>query len=482
MKNVIDEIVSPLEHVMNLSIINGVVPDKMKIAKVIPIYKKGDQLELSNYRPISLLSSISKILEKIIYKRTIKFIRSFNILSDSQFGFRQKHSTSHAILNFINHVATAIDDHLHTIGIFLDLSKAFDTIDHEILLHKLSHYGIRGTALDWFSSYLSGRQQFVSINGHNSNYNKIACGVPQGSLLGPLLFILYINDFQNSSDVLSFILFADDTSVFLSHKNPVTLLDTINTELKFIYEWICCNKLSLNVQKTQCMLFSNSISSLPGNISLDNTLINLADSTKFLGLIIDNKLSWREHIYNQCKLLSRNIGIINKLKIMFPSDVLLNLYSTLVLPYLNYGILAWGNSGIQLERLLLLQKRAIRIICHESRLAHTDSLFNIKKVLKVHDIYNLRLGCLMYQFNTNELPHALSLLFTTNESFHNYPTRQSSCFHLPLLRTVYKQKTLIYTGPFFWNSLDDSLKQSPSLISFKRNLKTILIDNYKNSM
>ena len=230
------------------------------------------------------------------------------------------------------------------------------------------------------------------------------------------------------------------------------------------------------------MLFSNSISSLPGNISLDNTLINLTNSTKFLGLIIDNKLSWREHIYNQGKLLSRNIGIINKLKNMFPSDVLLNIYSTLVLPYLNYGILAWGNSGIHLERLLLLQKRAIRIIFHESRLAHTDPFFHIKKVLKVHDLYNLRLGCLMYQFNTNELPHTLSLLFATNESFHNYPTRQSTSFHLPLLRTVYKQKTLIYTGPAFWNSLDDSVKQSPSLVSFKRNLKNMLINNYKNSV
>ena len=245
----------------------------MKIAKVVPIYKKGESLDTSNYRPISLLSSISKILEKIVYSRTIKFIRSFDLLSNSQFGFRQKHSTTHAILYLINHIATAVDDHLHTLGIFLDLSKAFDTIDHEILLSKLSHYGIRGKALEWFRSYLTGRKQFVSLNGTNSNFKNITCGVPQGSLLGPLLFILYINDFQNSSNLLSFILFADDTSVFFSHKNPNTLVDTVNTELSRIHEWICCNKLSLNVLKTHGMFFSNSISRLPSNVFLIISLI-----------------------------------------------------------------------------------------------------------------------------------------------------------------------------------------------------------------
>ena len=243
LKKIITEIAIPLEHVINLSIVNGIVPDKMKIAKVIPIHKKGDPLDISNYRPISLLSSISKVLEKIIHKRTIRFLKNLDIFSDSQFGFRQKHSTTHAIFYFIDHIASAIDDHLHTLGSFLDLSKAFDTIDHEILLYKLSHYGIRGKALEWFRSYLTNKKQFVSINGLNSDCNDITCGVPQGSLLGPLLFILYINDFQNSSNVLSFILFADDTSVYFSHKNPDTLLNTVNSELKCIHEWICCNKL-----------------------------------------------------------------------------------------------------------------------------------------------------------------------------------------------------------------------------------------------
>ena len=194
----------------------------MKIAKVIPIFKKGNPLEMSNYRPISLLTSFSKILEKLIYTRTIDFFRSCQILSNSQFGFREKHTTSHAILHFINNVANALDNHSHTIGIFLDYSKAFDTIDHDILLSKLSYYGVRGKALDWFRSYLSNRQQFVSLDGTISSSKPVTCGVPQGSLLGPLLFIIYINDFQNSSTKLSFILFADDSNFFIPTETSIS--------------------------------------------------------------------------------------------------------------------------------------------------------------------------------------------------------------------------------------------------------------------
>ena len=268
LKAIIPEIVKPLTYIFNLSIVNGIVPQKMKLAKVVPIFKKGDALIVSNYRPISLLTSISKILEKIIYSRTVKFLQNKNVLSDSQFGFREKQSTSHAILTFLDKVARATDNHLHTIGVLLDFSKAFDTINHKILLYKLQHYGIRGIALKWFENYLNNRQQFVSINDSNSSIKTVGCGVPQGSILGPLLFIIYINDFRNSSKTLSFLLFADDSNIFYSHRNPKFLIDTINTELHHVAEWIKTNKLSLNLDKTHFMLFSNSLKNLPGNIIL----------------------------------------------------------------------------------------------------------------------------------------------------------------------------------------------------------------------
>ena len=245
--------------------------------------------------------------------------------------------------------------------------KAFDTIDHNILLYKLSFYGIRGKAFrSWFRSYLSDRKQFVFLNAVKSSMQPVTCGVPQGSLLGPLLFLLYINDFPQSSKILSFqILFADDSSVFYSEKNPRKLLQTINSELISVNDWIIANRLSLNLVKTNYMLFSNTLASLPDNIIFNDVQITEVLSTKFLGLHIDSKLNWKDHISYLCKLLSRNTGVINSLKSIFPKNVLkCMLYSTFILPYINYGILAWGNAAnVHLDGLLKVQKRAIRIIC-----------------------------------------------------------------------------------------------------------------------
>ena len=205
-----------------------------------------------------------------------------------------------------------------------------------------------------------------------------------------------MNDFQNSSKVFSFTLFADDSSVFFSHNDPNVLLDTVNTELNQVEEWICANKLSLNLNKTQSMLyFTVTWQYLHKQ---NKTVISLVDSFKFLGLTIDNKLSWKEHNLHLSKTLSRNVGIITKLKMSFPKYILKTLYSTLILPYLNYGVLAWGNSyNYQLDKLLILQKRVMRIICHTDRLSHTNCLFFENKILKIHDLYNLFLGCCMFQ-------------------------------------------------------------------------------------
>ena len=482
LKQIVLQIAEPLVHIFNLSLTSGVVPGKMKTAKVVPIFKKGNKLNLSNYRPISLLTSLSKILEKIIYKRTVTFLKDNKVFCNFQFGFREKHSTSHAILTLINTITSAIDKSLHTIGIFLDFSKAFDTIDHTILLHKLSHYGIRGKALEWFRNYLSNRNQYVSLNGHNSPIMPINCGVPQGSLLGPLLFIIYINDFHKSSSILSFILFADDSNLFYSHRDPATLLSTINSELNRVTDWIKANKLSLNLKKTYYMLFSNTLTTLPANILFDKVPIEKVKNTKFLGIIIDDKLSWKSHTDNLSKLISRNIGVLNKLKYMFPSSVLLSLYFTLCFPYLNYGILAWGNSTCQqLNRLLLLQKKAMRVVCNTGYLSHTDQLFLDKKVLKVSDLYLFNLGQFMFKLINNELPNVFTDLFISNNALHNYPTRQSNFFHLPLTRTLLAHKTFVFTGPKFWNSLDPSLKDIERLHRFKREIKSLLLKQYQTN-
>ena len=254
-KAYISAIAEPLSYLINLSISTGIVPDNIKVAKIIPIYKSECHSNFTNYRPISILPAFSKFFEKVMFDRIVNFLEKQNIFYEHQYGFRQKHSTSLAIIQLVHQISIAIDNKELSAGIFLDLSKAFDTVNHGILLNKLEHYGIRGTALDWIKNYLYNRKQFVEFNNVSSNLCIINCGIPQGSILGPLLFILYINDISNSSKLLKFILFADDTNIFFSSCNLDQLGTTLNKELGKISQWLIANRLSINIKKTKYVFF-----------------------------------------------------------------------------------------------------------------------------------------------------------------------------------------------------------------------------------
>jgi retron-type reverse transcriptase len=225
-------LVNVLTHIINLSLENGIFPTKLKLAKVIPLFKQGDRTNVNNYRPISLLPQFSKIFEKVFYNRLSDFFEKFEILSKSQYGFRKKSSTSFAIIDMLSNIYNALNNNLLPIGVFIDLQKAFDTINHDILLFKLRHYGIRGLAYDWIKSYLIDRKQFVSLDDIYSETKSISCGVPQGSILGPLLFLIYINDIENTSKKLKFVLFADDTNIFYSDNNINNLKSNLELELE----------------------------------------------------------------------------------------------------------------------------------------------------------------------------------------------------------------------------------------------------------
>ena len=233
-KNVAHIISGPLADIFNLSLSTGSVAEHLKVAKVIPIFKKENVEIFSNYRPVSVLPCFSKILERLIFNRCMDYINNYNILNEKQFGLRPKHSTYMAIIELVDKIANAVEKNETAVGIFLDLSKAFDTINHDILLYKLEYYGFRGVTLDWFKSYLSNRKQFVRYQMHDSNHKIINCGVPQGSILGPLLFILYINDIVNTTSLLELILFADDTTLLFSHPDIASQNDIINIELQEI--------------------------------------------------------------------------------------------------------------------------------------------------------------------------------------------------------------------------------------------------------
>ena len=244
----------PLAHIFNLSLSGGVFPSKLKLCRVIPIFKAGNPLECDNYRPISLLSSISKVLEKIVSKKLIDHLLTNDLLYTHQYGFLPGRSTEHNLLQITNYISQALNEGNYCVGVFLDLKKAFDVCSHEILLEKIKKMGIRGVAYNWFKNYLAGRSQFVDINGCKSDPLNLDISVIQGSTLGPILFLCYINDFFAASTLFS-VLFADDATTLGKGKNLADLTIYINGELQKIANWFRANKMSVNTAKTKFIVF-----------------------------------------------------------------------------------------------------------------------------------------------------------------------------------------------------------------------------------
>ena len=250
-----NDICKPLSIIFNKSFASGECPDLLKMASTVPIFKKDSKLIVSNYRPISLLSNINKILEKLMFKRVYDFLEKYKCIYKLQFGFRSKHSTNHALVDITETIRAALDDKKIAGGIFVDLQKAFDTVNHEILIEKLSHYGIRGKTNDWFRSHLSNRMQYVSILGNDSGIKYMKHGVPQGSVLGPLLFLIYINDLNKAIKYSKVYHFADYTNLLKISNSPSQLRSQINIDLKLLYKWLLANKISLNCAKTESIIF-----------------------------------------------------------------------------------------------------------------------------------------------------------------------------------------------------------------------------------
>ena len=350
---------------MNKSLEEGAFPTLLKTAAVCPIYKKSDKTKCVNYRPISLLSNLSKIFERIMYNRLERYLERNNILYKHQFGFRKSFSTEHALMSITEEIKSNFRMKNFSCGVFVDLEKAFDTVNHSILIAKLKHYGLSDLSLSWFTSYLNNRFQQVSLNGQTSDSNPVTCGVPQGSILGPLLFLIYINDMNTAIKNSTVYHFADDTNLLYSHKNPTTLKKIMNKDLKSLYEWLCANRLSLNVGKTEFMIFRPPRKSLPDRIvlTLNRTKIFESSRIKYLGLILDSKLTWKDHINELSKKLSRSIGMLYKTQEFCPTPVLKSLYYSIFNSHASYGIPVWGYADkLYINKIIKAQKKAIRAI------------------------------------------------------------------------------------------------------------------------
>lgn len=462
----------PLSILFNQSINSGKFPQCLKHATVIPIYKKGSKDDIGNYRPISLLSIFSKIFEKLMKKHLICFLQTRNILNNEQFGFRQGLNTFNALNTFSEQIYSSLDKQNSLLSIYVDFSKAFDTVRHDILIKKLHYYGIRGIIHDWFCDYLSNRTQSTKFSNSFSKPLQIQYGVPQGSVLGPILFLLYINDITQIFSNLKTILFADDSTFYIVGNDPITLLQTANIDLKTFHKWCTSNRLTVNPSKTYYMLFTNKPINILPPLFYHDKIINRTNHHNLLGITYDENMTFKPHISNLMLKLSRIVSLLYQIKDLVPQYVLIILYNAHVLPHLQYCIPIWCNTYLtHLIPLFRLQKKIIRIITFSDYFAHTQLLFKETNILKLFDINKVQIGIQMYKQikDTNN---------TAIRHQHNYPTRARDNLSIPLHHLTIFQHSLSYTGPKTWNSIPEHIRLLPTILSFKKKIKKHIISTY----
>ena len=469
-------IAQPLATLFNQSIMLGKFPSTLKIARITPIFKKGSKTDMNNYRPISILNVFSKIFEKQMKVFLMAHITKNNVLFRDQYGFQAGKSTIDAHIKFSTHVHNQLNQSNCVLSIFVDFSKAFDTVPHDLLLNKLAFYGIVGKANDWFRDYLADRSHVTSIDDQKSDPARVRLGVPQGSVLGPVLFLLFINDLPNFSKIFHTILFADDAKLSLSGKNPVHLINMANSELTLLYYWCIANRISINTLKTVFMLFSNRpITQLPPVVMKFNytyEIIKRVESTKFLGIFYDERMSFKCHINYLCQRLSRISSLIYRLKDMLPTFVLKTLYHAHISSILSYCTVIWsGATPTSLTPLIRLQKRIIRNITVSDFLAHTAPLFQQCRILNIENVLKLALGSYFYSNFIHDLAP-----FQAN---HDHNTRHRLRLRPPHHNTSLFERSFVVQAPKFWNTITDSyppeILSSNNIKIFNKRLKSYLL-------
>ena len=481
-KQVMHVVIDPLVYLYNLSFETGIVPDKLKIAKVVPVYKSGDSSLPNNYRPISLLSVFDKLLEKLMAIRLNKFLSVNNILYRYQFGFRKNYSTVLAVIDVVDNILEHLDKKETGLGIYLDLRKAFDTVDHDILLHKMYNYGIRGTVYDWFRSYVSNRIQYTTLQNINSTTATVTCGVPQGSVLGPLLFLIYMNDIYKAVPDINVKLFADDTNVFLFDQNSKNLSLKAADCLNKLNDWFTANKLSLNLTKTCYMVFSSKKDD-DIKLFLNNIEIEKVQSCKYLGIYIDDELNWQAHVNYVYNKIIKFTGILYKLRSKLSYEWLKAIYFAFVYPHLLYGIEIYANTFISyLDRLMKLNNKILRIIQNQHLRFHVLELYTTFNLLPLDQLYNQQLLIFVFKclYHNNLVPCVFHNYFTCNKEIHSHSTRAQNNLHIFTPNTMYGKRTIKYKCSTLWNNLPDLFKEYSTVRLFRCNCKKYLISKLLN--
>ena len=368
----------------------------------------------------------------------------------------------------------------HVMSIFLDFRKAFDSVDHTILLSKLYFYGVRGFTYNFLKSYLSNRSQYVSVDNMSSSFSAVTHGVPQGSILGPLLFIIMINDLPNSSNAFKFNLFADDST--LTYKFSPSDVDSIhvdvNNNLSMVNAWLCANRIQSNVSKTKYVIFSYRSNLSSPAISLGGEAVERTDSVKFLGLCLDECLRFDKHVNLISSKISKSLGILNRVKTVLPTHIKINLYYSLIYPYLIYCILSWFAAPNYLtNRISILQKKCIRAIYNLNYNEHTKSYFEKSKVFTIPDLYTRNVLIYVYKTLNQDFDPCLLQHLVRNCDFHSTSTRNRYDFVVPLYKKSTSQNSIVFRGVEAWNKLPLDVRNSSSITSFKKRIDDILLAN-----
>ncbi len=441
----------------------------MLLTMMTPLYKENDRNEACNYRPISILPAVSKILERTIHNQLYTHITDNNLLSSAQFGFRKNHSTSTCILSLIDRIYKNMDANKLTGVVFLDLKKAFDTVDHNILLKKLKTFNIVDTSIQWFRNYLTNRYQSVKYRGHKSEKLLVATGVPQGSILGPLLFILYINDLGDYLTDSAVSLYADDTALYASSDSHVDLMLTLRLELSIINEWLAANKLTLNVGKTKYVIFGKKgqTNTIDYNLTINNQKIAKVDCMKYLGVHLDQHLTFDTHISITHGKAVGKLGLLRRSREFLDEKSALTLYQSLLLPQLTYCDTVYETTTqANTSKLQKVQNSALRTILKVNKRTSIKWMHNKLKILTLVQRRELNRAVDCYKHVTNPLS-SLSYMFRNFENIRM--TRRSNELNVkvPNIRSEIGRKAYSYRGPVCWNAIESDIKKSENKNVFK---------------
>jgi len=466
-----------IHHIINLTISQSTFPDVWKTAKVTPLFKAGSKSDVNNYRPISILPTLSKIVEKHVHDSLMQYLNHYKLLVKTQSGFRQNHSCETALVHLIDKWLKAINDGFIIGVVMVDFRKAFDLVDHSILLKKLELYKCSHTTINWFKSYLGDRKQRVSLNGFMSSEKNIEYGVPQGSILGPLLFLIFINDlpFSLHNVISSTDMYADDTTICDVQRSVGTLQANLQSSLALLETWCRNNGMVLNTDKTKVLLITTPHKrarlNVPFSLTFKNIPLKSSKSEKLLGVYVNENLKWDDHVNKIKKKISTNLWLLSRIKMFIPLSARILFYKAYIQPHLDFCNVIWGGTNnTNLHKLYVLQKRLCKTIFGKNYTSVPNSM-EAMSCLSIHERIIVNKAKFMYKVSKESIPCYVVNMFENDQRVYtNLRSASSLNYAIPRPKMELFKQSISYSGPCIWNKIPESIRCMKTLDSFTTHL------------